>query len=202
LQEQSAANPPRTLQFEMTAAQQRAAAGSTLPISIRGGNPPWSGVQRLIVSVETAEGPASFPLEVRVSVPSMVVAASHPLSRGAIIHADDLTLVHGDAHDDSENGAFHAMEEAVGKQTTKTVAEGKVLTPDAVQAPLLVRRGDVVTVYARTAGIRIHTTARSKDDGALCDLVAVESLTDRKSFTVRVCGPRETEVFAQAALAE
>jgi flagellar basal body P-ring formation protein FlgA len=202
VQAQSPGNQPLNLQFEMTAAQQRALAGSVLPISVRGGNPPWTGVQQFVISVETADGPANFPLEVRASVPSMVVAALHALPRGAILHAADLTLVHGDPRDDGENGAFHALDEAVGKQATKAIAEGKVLTPDAVQAPLLVRRGDVVTVYARTAGIRIHTTARAKDDGAHGDLVTVESLTDRKSFTARVCGARETEVFAQAASAE
>ncbi len=110
--------------------------------------------------------------------------------------------MHGDPRDDDQNGAFHALDEAVGKQTTKAIAEGKILTPDAVQPPLLVRRGDVVTVYARTAGIRIHTTARAKDNGAEGDLVTVESLSDRRSYTARVCGPRETEVFAQAASAE
>jgi flagella basal body P-ring formation protein FlgA len=94
------------------------------------------------------------------------------------------------------------VEEVVGKQTSKTIIEGKAITPDAVKAPLMVRRGDVVTVYARTAGIRIHTTARAKDDGALGDLVSVESMTDRKQYTVRISGPRETEVFAQAASAQ
>jgi flagella basal body P-ring formation protein FlgA len=59
-----------------------------------------------------------------------------------------------------------------------------------------------VTVYAKAAGIRIHTTARAKEEGAMGDLVAVESVADRKTFTARVCGPRETEVFAQAAAAE
>jgi flagellar basal body P-ring formation protein FlgA len=202
LQAQSPISRPPTLQFTLTADQQRAVANSAKSISVRGGNSPWNGLQPLELSVETAEGYASFPLEVRVSVPTLVVAALHTLPRGAIVHEADLTLVHGDPRDDGENGAFHAVEEVAGKQTTKVIAEGKVMTPDAVQAPVLVRRGDIVTVSARTAGIRIHTTARAKDNGAMSDLVAVESLTDRKSFTARVCGPRETEVFAQAASAE
>jgi flagella basal body P-ring formation protein FlgA len=202
LQAQSPTDKPPTLQFDLTAAQQRSLASSSQPIAIRGGNPPWNGAQRFAVSVEAADGPANFSLDVSVSVPSMVVAAVHSLPRGAILHAADLTLVQGDPRDSSESDAFHALEDAVGKQTTKTIPIGKVLTPDAVQAPLLVRRGDVVTVYARTAGLRVHTTARAKDDGAMSDLVAVESLTDRKSFTARVCGARETEVFAQAAKTE
>jgi flagellar basal body P-ring formation protein FlgA len=199
---QSPSGRPPVLQFELTAAQQRAAANSSLPITVRGGNPPWDGAQRFEVSIAGGDGREDFPLDVRVRMPSLVVAALHALPRGAIVQAADLTLVHGDPRDESESGAFRAVEEVVGKQTSKTIVEGKVVTPDAVKAPLMVRRGDVVTVSAKAAGIRIHTTARAKDDGALGDLVAVESLTDRKSFTARVCGPRETEVFAQAARAE
>jgi flagella basal body P-ring formation protein FlgA len=202
LQEQGSSSQPRTVQFDLTAAQQRALGTASAPISVRGGAAPWTGSQQLTLSVDGSDGPASFSLEVRVSVPSSVVAALHSISRGAIIRAADLTLVHGDPRDDGENGAFHNLEEVAGKQASKAIAEGKVLTPDAVQAPLLIRRGDVVTVYAKTAGIHIHITARAKDDGAMSDLVTVESLTDRKSFTARVCGPRETEVFAQAAAAE
>jgi flagella basal body P-ring formation protein FlgA len=202
LQEQSGSNPPRNLQFDLTAAQQRTVFSSSLPLAIRGGASPWVGEQHCMVSVVSAEGSTTFPLDVRVSVPSMVVAAVHALPRGAIIHEADLTLVHGDLQNDGENVVFHSFEEAVGKQATKMIAEGKVLTPDAVQSPLMVRKNDVVTVYAKTAGIRIHITARAKDDGSLGDLVTVESMSDRKSFTARVSGPRETEVFAQAAMAE
>jgi flagella basal body P-ring formation protein FlgA len=202
LQEQSSLNQPRNLQFELTSALQRAAANPSQTITIRGGTAPWVGMQHLIVSFKGAEGATNLPLEVRVSVPSSVVAALHSLPRGAILHAADLALVNGDPRDDGESGAFHSLEEAVGKQTTKAIAEGKVLTPDAVQSPLLVRRGDIVTVYAKAAGIRIHTTARAKDEGALNDLVEVESLTNRKKFAARICGPRETEVFAHAARAE
>ena len=47
-----------------------------------------------------------------------------------------LALVNGDPRDDDKD-VFHSLEEVVGKQTTKTIAEGKALTPDAVQSPLM-----------------------------------------------------------------
>ena len=59
---------------------------------------------------------------------------------------------------------------------------GKPLAQDELHAPFLVRRGEVVTVYARAAGIRIRTVARTRDDGGEGELVAVESLTDRRAF--------------------
>ena len=143
LQEKSANTQQRTLQFDLAATQQRTVANSSSPITVRGGNSPWNGNQKLTISVETTEGQASFPLEVRVSTPSAVAAAVDALPRGTVIHASDLALVNGDPRDDDKD-VFHSLEEVVGKQTTKTIAEGKALTPDAVQSPL-VRRGDVVS---------------------------------------------------------
>jgi flagella basal body P-ring formation protein FlgA len=200
LQEQSSVSTQRTLEFELTAAQQRAVSASSLPLKVRGGKAPWDGTQKFTLTVDAAEGPFNFSVEARVKTPSMVVAAVRSLPRGAIIRAGDVNMVHGNPGD-GDNGSFASIEEVIGKQTTKVVAEGKILAPDVLQSPLMVRRGDVVTVYARSAGIRIHTTARAKDDGATGDLVSVETMTDRKQFTARVSGPRELEVFAQAATA-
>ena len=71
-------------------------------------------------------------------------------------------------------------------------------TTDALRTPALVRRGDVVTVYARSAGIRVRTAARARDDGSQGDLVSVESLLDRSTFFARVSGIREVEVYARS----
>ena len=90
----------------------------------------------------------------------------------------------------------------IGKETTRAIAAGKPLTHDAVRPQLLVRRGEVVTVYARAAGIRIRTMARARDDGGEGELVAVETLTDRSTFFARVSGIREVEVYARAPRAE
>ena len=57
---------------------------------------------------------------------------------------------------------------------------------DDLRAPLMVHRGDVVTVHVETAGIHIRTTARSRDDGAQGELVSVESLLNRSTFYARV----------------
>ena len=53
-----------------------------------------------------------------------------------------------------------------------------------------------MTVYARSAGLRVRTTARAKDDGSVGDLIAVDSLLNKQSFFARVSGIQEVEVFA------
>jgi flagella basal body P-ring formation protein FlgA len=82
------------------------------------------------------------------------------------------------------------------------VPAGKVLTADALRTALWVRRGEVVSVYARTAGIQIRTAARARDDGSQGDLVSVESLLDHSAFYARVSGMREVEVYARSPRVE
>jgi flagella basal body P-ring formation protein FlgA len=65
-----------------------------------------------------------------------------------------------------------------------------------------VHRGEVVTVYARTAGIQIRTVARAREDGARGELVAVDSLLDHSGFHARVSGIREVEVYARSPRVE
>jgi flagella basal body P-ring formation protein FlgA len=196
LQTKSGSGETRYLQFETPTALARAAANPVQPISVSGGSPPWTGPQRFEVRIDSNEGLAPFSIDAQVSVPSAVVAAVHALARGAVIRESDLAIVR-DAPRDGESGVFHSIEEVAGKQTTRAVPDGKIILPDDLQAPLLVHKGDVVTVYAQSAGIRVRTTARARDDGGLGDLVTMETMQDRKPYQARVCGMRETEVLAQ-----
>jgi flagella basal body P-ring formation protein FlgA len=91
-----------------------------------------------------------------------------------------------------------SVEEVIGRQTTRALAAGAPVPRDAIRQPLLVRRGEVVTVHARGPGVHVRITARAREDGSLGELVSVESLHDRKTFLARVCDSREVEVFAGA----
>ncbi len=201
LQEQAAGNEGWIVEVSLDGATARAIAGGGGRISLRGGAAPWVGNQRFEVTVDTADQPQTFTVEARVSKPGMVVVTARSLLRGAVIRPDDVQLQRPAPGEDASN-AFRAVGEVVGLETTRALGEGHLLEHEAVRAPLAVRRGEVITVYARGAGLRVRTTARTRDDGSLGDLVSVESLTDRKTFTARVCGIQEAEVFARAIQAE
>ena len=196
LQAKAGSSEPRCLQFEVPSALVRAAANPVQPMTVSGGSAPWTGAQRFEIKVDTSEGLGPVAIDVQVSVPSAVVAAVHSLSRGAVIKESDLTLVR-DSSGSDDGGVFHGIEDVVGKQTTRGVPDGKIIGADDLQAPLLVHKGDVVTVYARSVGIRVRTTARARDDGGMGDLVTMETMQDRKPYQARVCGMREAEVLAQ-----
>jgi flagella basal body P-ring formation protein FlgA len=129
------------------------------------------------------------------------VATTHSLPRGTVLREGDVEIQHDPAVE-SGPGLFHTLEEVIGRETTRSIAAGKPVSADDLRSPLIVHRGDVVTVHANTAGIRIRTNARARDDGSQGDLVAVESLLDHSTYYARVSGIREVEVYARATRVE
>jgi len=186
------------IRFDDEHARLVASAGSE--ISVRGGMPPWVGSQRFQITVDSADGPVRFDVDARVALPPSVVVAARSLPRGAVICAADVALRRG-SQADAESEGFRSVDEVVGKQTARAVPAGNILDRSSVRQPLLVRRGEVITVYARSAGIRVRSTARAREDGSLGDLIAVESLLDRAAYFARVSGIQEVEVYARATQA-
>lgn len=164
-----------------------------------GGEAPWTGKQRFLVGAENSDLPA-VPITVETALPPAVVVVRYSLPKGVILRADDVKLQRG-LPTRGEAEVYQSIEDVVGRETTRMVAEGQILDSRSVRRPLLVRRNEIVSVYSRSAGINVRTTARVRDDGANGDLVTVETLENRKPFFARVCGPQEVEVFAQASAA-
>ena len=196
-----AAREMPTLEFQLSDDQARAIGKAAQNPTVSGGVPPWSGLQRMMVAVSGVEGPVEFPVEVQLSHPAVMAVAARGLSRGSVIRPEDVVL--SDHLPPGEHGdGFRSAEELIGHEVTKSIPEGRVIDRGDVRLPLMVRRGDVVTVYARSPGIRIKSLARAKDDGSVGDLVGLESLYDRKVFYARVCGVQEVEIYARAVQAE
>lgn len=166
-------------------------------IVVCGGTAPWQGSQHFEVTTYGPAGATRFEVLAQVTVRPSVVVLTRSVGRGEVITAADVELMAGDPAD-ANAVVFHAVEEVVGKEARQAMSAGNAVAREAVQAPVIVRRGEVVTVYARSSGIRVRTMARAREDGSLDDLVTVESLDTRKSFFARVCGVQEVEIYAQA----
>ena len=166
-------------------------------VSIDGGSPPWTGDQRFEVTVDSPDGPVRFVVTAKVTLPAAVVVTAHALPPEAVIMASDVRLA-TDVPADQQAGAFRSIDEVIGQQTLSSIPADKIILHDRVRPPLLIKRGNVVTVYARGAGVRVRTNARAKEDGSLGDLINVESLADRKTYLARVSGTHEVEVYARA----
>jgi flagella basal body P-ring formation protein FlgA len=196
LGEQSGNPQGWSVELSPVEADLRGFADPLLPLQVSGGSAPWTGSQTFEISTAGSKhvSRASITAEVRRIAP--VLVALRPLARGAVVRDGDVGLQQA-ASADKAAGALRSVEDALGREMVRAVAVGMPISADSVRAPLAVRRGEVITVHARAGGIRIRTAARSRDDGGVGDLVAVESLLNRANYFARVSGIREVEVYAR-----
>ncbi len=188
---------PWKIDFDVTGHDlARLSAAVSTPVC-SGGSDPWTGRQRFTISYSTADGPVQLPVVADISPPPVpVVVAVRPITRGDVITAADIEMRTVDVSSKSVNQkAVDSVEKLIGMEARQAIQVGDVVLADEVQSPILVKRGDVVTVSSQSGGIRVRTTAKALHDGARGDLVQVESLASHQKYDVRVVGMREAAVF-------
>ncbi|MDR1960370.1 MAG: flagellar basal body P-ring formation chaperone FlgA [Planctomycetaceae bacterium] len=174
-------------------------------LAVRGGTPPFTGRQTFDLQFsgtdpETGEN-ITVRIGVEVSAPPMVVTAKRMMSRGTVIGPADVMLSYPQEKPNAENplpqDAFTKLEDVVGREILLTVRQGTVLTASQIQMPVLVKRNEVVTVYSKMPGVTVKTVGRSRQEGRLHDLIVIEQLKERKTFTGRVIDVGVVEAIPQ-----
>ena len=132
-----------------------------------------------------------------------VVHTTRPLRRGDIIRDADVQqrVVIGKP---STADVYGDVSDVIGLEVTQSLSSGEPIRATAIQSPILVRRGEVVTVYARAAGVQVKTEGRAVQQGSYGDLITIESIADRtqrQKFAARVVDVQEVEVYAQGVAA-
>ena len=129
-----------------------------------------------------------------------LVHALRPLRRGDVVRPVDVNLVEvplGQLSDD----VCRDVEDVVGQVVKQPISAGDPVLANEIQAPILVRRGELVTVVALAAGVRVKTEGRAVHQGSYGDLITVESLSDRKKkFSARVVDVQQVEVYARGVV--
>lgn len=197
LQNYTEATAAWSIDFKLSDDQVRLICRASAKPALQGGQEPWTGEQQFQIAIGTADSVRQFALSATIAQAAPVVVARRAIGRGVVLNRADVELRMPTTSEGAE-GAFLKLEDVVGRETARSLSEGSSLTADDIRAPLLVRKRDVVTVYARSPGIRVRVTGRAVEDGALGEVITVESLADRKTFFARVSGAQEVEVYARA----
>jgi flagella basal body P-ring formation protein FlgA len=151
-------------------------------------------------------GGAAVPREIREldspaePVEPVAVVTRRALARGEIIRPADVEM---GVATESLRGIVPVagLADAVGLELARGVAAGQPLDQRYLKPPVVVRRGESVTVYAKAAGVSVRTTAKAMDNGAVGDLIWLESLDNRQRYTARVTGLQQAEIYATGASA-
>jgi flagella basal body P-ring formation protein FlgA len=128
---------------------------------------------------------ASVPVRARLEARGPVVVTQRPVARGAMLQAEDLTVEERDLGGSAAN-VVTAPEAVIGMQARVPLAAGTPLTFQALESPLLVRRGDVVTVVVETPGMRLSVAGEAQEQGAAGDPVRVLNRKSQQELSGRV----------------
>jgi len=182
------------VQSILTKAQSEVIAAIERP-EISGGQAPWTGRQVFTVrDRNAAAGGKPTIIKADVERLAQAVVAKRNLAAGEVIASDDIVI------DEISPLALSTtvilnLEDAVGKEVKRAIPSGQIMQTHMLQRPLVVKRGELITIYSLAAGVKIKATAKSLGDAALGDVLLLESSETKKQFQARVTGPQEAMVF-------
>ena len=120
------------------------------------------------------QGGWTIYVSARVDVYGPVLIARQPLARSTVIQDGDLELVERNLAN-LPHGYYSDSEPIAGMLAKRTIAAATVITPQMLQAPKLVKRGQRVTLIAESGALRIRSVGKALSDGKSGDVVRVRA---------------------------
>jgi flagellar basal body P-ring formation protein FlgA len=169
-------------------------AGS-IRVEVDGSNPPGNldGVSLKLNMLVDGRHERSQWARVRAKAEGRVVVLDRDMGFDETFRRTDLLLETRQIQQLS--GYFTSLETVEGAVSRRALRKGTILGPRDVKEPVLVRRGDVVTLIARGAAFQLSTSARARDAGGRGDSVVVRNLDSNQLIAGTVVGPRTVEIL-------
>ncbi len=141
------------------------------------------------------DSPVRWNIYVRVAVQSerSMLVAKRALPRGSLLQADDFetkvkTVGGSSAHYISDPSSL------TGLRLRLPLAAGAALSSDVVEQLPLIKRGQQVTLLARSAGIEIRVAATAMSDGRQSERILVQNQSSRRQVDAVVRSSELVEV--------
>ncbi len=126
-----------------------------------------------------APKPWTIYIQASIRVFSDVIAAAHPLRRGTQITAADLITVRQETTNILQ-GYFTKSKNVVGKLLDRGMNAGQLFSPRHLSPPLLVRRGDKVTILASLDGLKVRVSGTALKDAARGQKLSVRNTRSKR----------------------
>ncbi|MBN2582952.1 MAG: flagellar basal body P-ring formation protein FlgA [Planctomycetes bacterium] len=129
----------------------------------------------------------------RVVQLATVVVAARDIRQGEVLKRDDVRLEEREFRDERVRGLRY-LDDVVGSTARASLGAGQVLCDGDITQTLLVRRGDVVTVYVYGRGFTLKTRCRALESGERGSTVALEGKDGRGRFYAQITDARTAEL--------
>ena len=123
---------------------------------------------------------------VTVAQSEAVVVAARPLTAGQTITAEDLMVKTMPVQDFAGRQVFTDPAQIGGASAVMSMAAGMIITQNAVQAPLVVQSGQIVTVHVYSGGVMLAVDATADQPGHIGDTILLTNQGSGRRFTAQV----------------
>jgi len=114
-----------------------------------------------------------------------VFVAKTYLPRGKAIEAQDIEMVMRDLNE-APKDVILSSEAVMGKVLKRAVSQGEVLRLSALEEPILIKRGQLVTILAENERLKITALGQAQENGAKGDIIKVTNVDSKKVVQGRV----------------
>jgi len=128
---------------------------------------------------------------VRARLTAMVAIAAAPVVAGEALTNGQVTIERRDISNIAD--PITIPEDAVGQMSRRMLRPGDILRSGQLSSPVMVKRGDAVTMIARRDGIEVSTAGEALDAGARGAMVRVRNANSGQVVRMRVAGPGTVE---------
>lgn len=125
------------------------------------------------------ETPWNIYLSANVLVYKDVLTANRPISRGDTVTRQDMQPVRLEISK-LNTGYYVDAKNLEGMIARRTIPAGRAFTPNALRAPLLVQRGEEVTLLAGNGHFNVRVKGKALQDAAKGDVVAVRNTRSKR----------------------
>lgn len=146
---------------------------------------------RLVVGIRCSDSSQRY-LQANVTIRASYPVSRRALGKDEILSADMIEIRTGDIGKLPRNTVLEA-DEAIGRQLTRPLAAGSLLTDNALRNPPAVARGATVRVEARSNGFVASREGVALDGGGVGDTIRVKT-TGGGVIHARISGPNLLEV--------
>ncbi len=122
---------------------------------------------------------------VRIRKYEEVLVSRHALPRGTYLQPSDVNLERRDISR-LHNGYFTDFEEIRQMVARRNLRQGALLTPALVTPPRLVKRGDIITIMAKTGNLSIRVKGKALMDGHKGDTIRVRNSRSKREIEATV----------------
>ncbi len=128
-----------------------------------------------------------------VEVYHRVICASRPLSRGHVITSTDLAMVKMPLSR-IRGRAIENRQAALGMALRQSVWPGQVITQNMLVPPVIIHKGDKVTIIADSPYLSVRATGLACQNGSKGQMVWVKNLNSKREILAKVTGPETVVV--------